>query len=142
MLERKNKKKFIKKLDDLHQTGYITYIITNKENIMKTLLITEIGLARGYGAEEQHIIQSEEQWRAFVSERIGGWAHSQHTELRENYHTKHHWDTNEQMVEHIGNLWGYYVSQGIDFAKDLWDAFNHSLDYSLDYAFPDGLSET
>lgn len=108
---------------------------------MKTLLIKEIGLARGYGEYEYHRIENEEQWRHFVSERIGGWCFSQHQDLRENYHTKHEWDTDEQMIDHIGNLWGYYVTQGIDFVKELWDGFNHSLDYSLDYAFPDGLLE-
>ena len=106
---------------------------------MKTLLLKEIGLAKGYGDFEFHRITSEQQWRTFVDERIGNWCFTQHTELREHYHTKHKWETNEQMVEHIGNLWGYYVGQGIDFARELWDDFNHSLDYSLEYVFPDGL---
>lgn len=106
---------------------------------MKALLLKEIGLARGYGDFEFHRITSEEQWIAFVTERIGGWCFTQHQELAEDYHTIHQWDTNEEMVEHIGWLWGYYVGRGIDFARDLWSAFDHSLDHSLEYVFPDGL---
>lgn len=106
---------------------------------MKTLLLREIGLAKGYGDFEFHRITTEQQWRAFVTERIGGWCFTQHQELAKTRWSPHHWDTNEQMVEHIGNLWGYYVTQGIDFAKELWSAFDHSTDHSLDYVFPDGL---
>jgi len=108
---------------------------------MKTLLIKEIGLARGYGAHEYHLITNEEQWRAFVSERIGGWCFTAHEELREEYEVSIEWDTDEQMIDHIGNLWGYYLTQGIDFAKELWDKFDHSVNNCLDYAFPDGLTE-
>lgn len=99
---------------------------------MNTLTITEHTMADGQPLT--HHITSQEQWNTFVVERCA-YAYEHHQELVKDYETEHTWDTEEQFLTHLTNLYGYLDKVGLAYWIQLWNRIDHSCDHYLSGVF-------